>query len=531
MKKAEMIVVFLLSFFVLALSFYPIYSRYKQTPPDRVYVGTTFFTQDYAGYVSTIEQGIKGNILYQDKFTTEKVPQTFLYYPYLVIGHIGRIFGISSVWMYHISRFVLGFTYLLTIFWLIKTVFPKSVIKRLLAFLLVLFSSSIPGSRLSGMIAEVQIVNRFVIQPHFLLGNIALVLCLILFLKFLEKPRFKYALISGIIIFLTTIFRPSNMMLFLGVVFVFSIFKRFKTNNQLLITNILFFLPAIIYLFFLQKTIPDLPYFLYDKAPTNPFNVWDFILLEGPVFLILIIGSILVSLRANKVSVAISNWIPACRQAGLRRFTPRNDILILFLFLILNFLSIFFLPKIYPLNPLRFLQTPIFAITAILATGVIFKLSKNIIVISVITIIIFIVSFPTFILDLRHENKLYVDALYIWPPKEYVPALSYLDNKSHPEDKVLTYMSLSNLVPMLSGNTVYWGHGNETLKYNQKTPMVENFYKGKMTEADAQQFLSKNNIKYVLVGDEERWLGTIPKYPFLNRVFENSRLVIYNVAL
>ncbi|MBI3385043.1 hypothetical protein HY030_02520 [Candidatus Gottesmanbacteria bacterium] len=559
MKRFEYFIILLLSLVILFLSFYPIYYRYKTTPPDRTYVGTTFYTADYAGYVSTIEQGIKGRWTYVDKFTTEKLSETFLYYPYLLIGHIAGFLGIGSIWAYHLSRFLLGLIYLVSIYWLIAVIFSDrnrhsgessearriqnqdsgqarmtgsmiSSIKRIIAFFLVLFSSSFP-SKLSSIVAETQVVNRFVIQPHFLLGNIFLILGIILFLKYLEKPEKKYVILSGLMVFLVTVFRPSHVILYLATIGIYVIVStlasfwggsaswRRRLQNHLrtdsgqarmtmrqyfifFLTSLVFSLPGFFYLWYLKSNFNELPYFLYDGEGKNLFNLWDLVLLQGPMLLL-----------------AVSLFFRHSGKSG-----------ILLSFVAANVVLLFVLPKIYPLNPLRFLQTPLFAILAILATEAIFKLAKNLSLITLMFLITVTFSLPTLWLDFDHEVHLYVDAYYIWPPKEYLPALKFLESSSKPQDAVLTYKSLSNLVPMISGNTIYWGHTNETLNYNQKQIMVEKFYKGLMSDQEAQEFLKSNNIKYILVGREEKALGNF-HYEFLKKDFANLELELYNSEL
>jgi len=526
MKKIEYLIVLVLSLFVLIISFYPIYYRLKATPIDRFYVGTTFYTADYAGYVSTIKQGINGNFWYEDKFTTEKsFPKTFLYFPYLVLGRIAGFLGISAIAMYHLSRFVFGLFYLFAIYFLIKQIFAQenlaNLLKRLTAFIFVLFSSSFPIMRnavvtvpnLSRMIAEVQVFNRFVIQPHFLLGNISLIICLILFIRFWEKKNNTLLILSGFIVFFTTFFRPSNMILYLGVVFSFTLINsliffrssvKWGTDDlKFFIVNFLFFLPAISYLYYLQQKYPFLPYFLYDKENSGFLNLWDIVLLLGPVFL-LSLPSFLIFKNKNR----------------------DGKILLLILFIIVNFFLALILPNFYQVNSLRFVQTPLFVVFSILAAFSIFRLCKNIIVITIVVLVTVILSFPTLWLDFWHEVHLYYDAYYIWPPKEYMTGLKFLEDNSSSQDTVLTYQSLSGLVPMISGNTVFWGHTNETLDYHKKTSLVEKFYKGEMSEQEAKDFLEINGIKYILVGREEKGLGKF-LYGFLERVFENHEILIF----
>lgn len=507
----EKIFVVLFSLLVLALSFYPIYHRNKITPADRFYVGTTYYTADYAGYVAAIEQGRNGSWTYTDKFTSEDFPKTILYYPYLILGHIASIINLSSILMYHLARFFFGLLYLFLFYKIIKIVYPQNnrlgFAKRIIAFLLVLFSSSFVlwenstpvVSRIARMIAEIQVVNRFVIQPHFLLGNVFLLLCIFLYLKYENFQKLKYILLCGLVVFFAAFFRPSNVIVFLfGMLFLL----RWNFNRKRLVfysVVFLSFLPGIFYLWYLKNKYDFLPYFKYDYFNHAQFNLWDVFLVLGPVVFLFFF-----SLKSIK----------------------EKKILILCGFLAANFFCLFILPFFYPINPVRFLQTPMFGLLAILGAEGIFRISQKIVIIVLVTLTTLTLSVPAIWLDFWHEVNLYYDAYYIWPPKGYKNGLSFLKENSKPRDLVLTYMSLSSLVPMISGNSVHWGHANETLDYEKKQKLVEAFYAGKMTKTEGENFVKNNKIKFVLVGREEKTLGSF-QYDFLNRVWEDQDLSVY----
>lgn len=537
MKKIEFFFIFFISLLTLFLSFYPIIYRYQTTPPGRVYVGTEFFTEDFAGYVSTINQGRKGNIWYEDKFTSEELPQTILYYPYLIFGHLARFLGLSAPVMYHLIRLTLGALYLFAVYLLIKHFFPNQTkadsFKRIVTFLIITYTSSLFTSVLSQTTAEIQVFTRFLIQPHYLLGNIFLLFLIYLFIKFishLEDPTIrrgcgdlskeittlisfarndKMIVFSSITIFLLTFFRPSHTLIILLSVFLYAIYLLFKKSlsGKFFVYSLCIFLsslPGVFYLLYLKNTYPFLPYFAYDKNSIS-VSLVDFVFSFGLNLIFIIVGFFIL----------------------IRKKNTNQPTIFLFSYLAAIFFSLFIAPNLLPLNALRFVQTPTFIIVGLLTSLVIFKLTKNFYLIIASCVLVLVSSFPTLITDFRHQVKLYYDAYYIWPPKSYFAGFSFLEKNSRPEEIVLTYHSLSNLVPMFSGNTVYWGHGNETLNYQEKKMQVENFYSGKMSETEAKSFLSKNSVRYVLVGIEEKNLGW-RRYSFIKQVFTNPELTIYS---
>ena len=86
------------------------------------------------------------------------------------------------------------------------------------------------------------------------------------------------------------------------------------------------------------------------------------------------------------------------------------------------------------------------------------------------------------------------------------------------------------LIPALGGHNTYVGHFAETIDYNIKKPLAERFFRLDLNPGEAGLWLSENRIKYVLFtfydGDKLKFEN---RYPFLVKIFENSRSVIYAI--
>ncbi|MBI3981234.1 hypothetical protein HY345_04515 [Candidatus Microgenomates bacterium] len=524
MKKLEAFIVLCVSLVLLLLSFYPILYRYQTTPAGRLYVGTEFFTQDFAGYVSTINQGRKGEWFYKDKFTNENLPSTMLYFPYLLLGQVARILNLNALVMYHLARLGLGVLYLLLTYQITKLFFPQNSktdsLKRIISFLLIIFTSSLPmfiggkfsSSSLSQTTAEIQVFTRYVIQPHYLLGNILLLFLIFLVLRLISNVKKKNGNIfyfSFIAIFCLSFFRPSHSLLFILSLLIFNSYLYFTkglTKRIFLFSvgNLFFSLPGIFYLSYLKNNFPFLPYFSYDLNSGVGVSLTDFIFSFGLNFLLVFFGL----------------WFL------FKKRKLEGKVVFLYCYLCAVVLCLFILSQIIPINSLRFIQTPTFIIVGLLSSVVIFSQLKNIYLILATCCLILAFSLPTLLIDFRHQVKLYYDAYYIWPPQKYWEGFSFLEKNSKTSDLVLTYQSLSNLVPMITGNNVFWGHTNETLNYEKKKNQVEKFYRMEMKENEAKALLSKNSVKYILVGREEKFLGW-SGYKFLKKIFSNEEIEIY----
>jgi hypothetical protein len=525
--------VVVLSLIALAVGFSPNYHRDAITPAGRVYVGTTFYTPDYSGYVSTIEQGRQGRWTHVDKFTSERLPATRLYLPYLLLGHIASWLGLSAVFMYHLSRLVFGVAFLGVVYWLIAaTLTPGALpalpaaalpVARLGAFAFALGCAAWPvlgdgGLVLPGLsqgVAELQLSKRVLQQPHFILGNIAFVLGLVLLLKYLRTGGVTWVVLSGIVVLLTSFFRPSHTLALVVAALVLAAMQladvllrpgpRTALGRTLLFAavNALGLAVAAVYLRHLRTQFPYLPYFLYDVTPQpGQVTVVGWLLAQGPVLML-----------------ALAGVLRAWRDEGTR---------LLLAVLLTSVLMALVVPEVVAFNPIRAMQLPLFAILAILAVAALAgELRPR--ALAAAMLVFLVMSLPMAALEVRsalHEYQGALGAYNIWPPPGYLDGLRALGEVSRPTDVVLAEFSLSNLAPTFSGNTVYWGHPNETLDYERKRREVERFYRRQMSEAEAQEFLRVNDIRYVLIGIEEKSLGG-GRYGFLQRVFGNDVLEVY----
>lgn len=524
MYKIEVIIIGLISLFVLVLSFYPILYRYQTTPAGRTYMGTEFFTQDFAGYVSTINQGRKGEWFYRDKFTSENLPSTILYFPYLLLGQVARILNLNALVMYHLARLGLGVLYLLLTYQITKLFFSQNSktdsLKRIISFLLIIFTSSLPmfiggkfsSSSLSQTTAEIQVFTRYVIQPHYLLGNILLLFLIFSVLRLISNVKKRAGDLfypSFFAVFCLSFFRPSHSLLLILSLLIFNLYLFFtkQLNKRIFffsVGNLFFALPGIFYLSYLKNNFPFLPYFSYDLNSGVGVSLTDFIFSFGLNFLLVVFG-LGILFKKRKLE---------------------GKVVFLYCYLCAVVLCLFILSQIIPFNSLRFIQTPTFIIVGLLSPIIIFNLIKNFYLILVTCFLLILISMPSLFMDFKHQVKLYYDAYYIWPPQKYFEGFSFLEKTSKTTDIVLTHQSLSNLVPMITGNSVFWGHTNETLNYEKKKNLVEKFYQSEMKEDEARAFLSKNFVKYILVGREEKFLGW-RGYKFLKKIFSNEEIEIY----
>lgn len=81
------------------------------TVSDDVYqfLGIMFNPQDGATYISKIQQGVDGNWLFELRHTPEPHDGAALHFIYLLLGHVARMLGVSTIVVFHLARVVFSF--------------------------------------------------------------------------------------------------------------------------------------------------------------------------------------------------------------------------------------------------------------------------------------------------------------------------------------------------------------------------------------------------------------------------------------
>lgn len=118
----------------------------------------------------------------------------------------------------------------------------------------------------------------------------------------------------------------------------------------------------------------------------------------------------------------------------------------------------------------------------------------------------------------------------VYPLKDFMDGINFIRLNTSIKDVVLAYEAAGNYIPAYAGNFVYLGHAN-TPDEDEKLKIAARFFKGEMSEKEAKEFLTRENIKYIYFGPQERELGNINNllslYSFLTSVYTNNSVTIY----
>ena len=531
--------VFFLSLMVIFLSYYPSYRHFSRTPPNRVWAGTTFYSDDYAVYLHTLYQGIKGKWSVINKFTHEPHTGSLIHIYYLLAGKpiavAVKLFSPATppdqiaILAYHLLRFLSTIAFLGSAWEFVKAITRDNTI-RLTSWIFITLSNALPGryffptlSSWLPLLAEPEATTRFAGQSHHAFGSALMLASLTLLLKYQAKPSPRLLILAIIASFLNSWIEPNTSLASLLVIAIFVSHKLVtKSLSKPLASYCLsvasIAAPALIYFRLLNLTEPWKTLFLFDLSqhfnPTpvmliSAFGILSLLSLPG-LYLTLLKGKNLPKLINKDSAILIFSWIAA-------------------------FTILFFFSPLVKINRLRFYHQPLFVPLSLLATLAVFHFSR----ISkrypktfglALSLVLLLPSIPTTLASFKSRIHEYDDlSPVIYPSVNHVSAFRYLAANTPPDAVVLSLYTAGTVIPFFSGNTVYAANITETLNYSQKSRLATDFFQGKLAPAQAESFLKSIPVSYIYFAFQENQ-GLDPfSLPFLTPVYQNPEALIFQV--
>lgn len=495
--EAILVVFFILATVIVNLSTF--FYRCVTTPPGRVFVGTQFYSDDYAVYVADIKQGQEGRWLVEDKFTTEPHPASLIHEEYLLWGKLTGLLGLPPILAYHLGRGMFGLIFLVLIWLFLLKIFPRKedAWLRIASLFLICFGNGLPYL---SWLTDLDATQRFAPVPHYLLGFIGI---LGVFIGVISKKSWFWLGFFGI---LGGFALPSSLIVVVSVLLIYSLIQP----RTLLIVGFLLLVNLPFLIYYRQiLTVPPWSHILAAEAANRgPFTFREYLLAIGPIGLLGLFGLLVVKQKPKQV-VFLFSWVAA------------------------SFLWSFFLADAFRLNPTRFLQIPLYIPLSILTVLGLNQLFKKTWQVLLLTAVIVVMSLPTSVDSLKGQFRMYADyASLIYPEDFYLEAFDFLDKNTAADKNVLALYHGGNLIPFLAGNTVYLGHLQETLNYSSKVDRATLFFSGQLNPSQAKEFLVTNHLSLVYLGPQEKSYGgsqIIKAYPFLEPIFDNSQIIIFQL--
>lgn len=511
--------------------------------PGRVNPYWDNWPYDFNYYRSIITQGKNGRLTTLDKYTSENQTGKFLRVGYLGLGHLARIFHLDETTAYHLARILLGIIFVYLIYRLtVVCLFPIKPWLIPVAFFIALFVPGIPeiscqtDCRLVPRLWSLTYLDplrRLTFIPHFLWGQIAFILILLLLLD--QKKRLLLFLAgAGLFLGVTGLVHPPSLT-FIYPLLALTVLSLFWKKNltaefirKILLVTI-FSLPGLIYLF---SATASFPWNLtrQDLISLNA-NFIYFLLAMGPAFIIGTVAAIIIFLSKKQLPLSLiilSCWLLAI---SLLTFVKPN-----------SFYSQTSFIQVAPQIPA--------AVLSVYAGFIIYRKlrcylnrKKTIIVGLTAALVIFLPTLPTLYL-LYYDQFDYViyfakyslpnipyPPIIDYPPQDWMTGFYWLKKHSPAEAVVLSDFTAGNFIPTYGGNTVYYGHGSETYRLDEKKRAVIKFFSSD-NPGEQKNFLVNNRISYIYFGPQEKkYRQTELVIPGIKVVYKNPLVTIYQFNL
>jgi hypothetical protein len=194
---------------LLCLTVAPLGVAAAVAPPGHQFGGFVYEARDGVSYVAKATEGLAGQWLYHDPYTSEPQPRTLIYLPYLALGQLDRPLSLPPALLIQVARLGLAAALLFAVYRVVAAAFPDRG-RRRLGFLLVVLGGGVgalTGSHLdilgyhyvsldvavSGMVG----MDTLNLAPHILLACLGMAWVALLSARQETVPRAGTVLAAG----------------------------------------------------------------------------------------------------------------------------------------------------------------------------------------------------------------------------------------------------------------------------------------------------------------------------------------------
>lgn len=496
----------------------------RQTPKGWRFSGLTYNLRDQNTYLTWMAQARAGKFFFDNLYTGEKEQPGYCNILWWALGTFSRITGLSLISVYHGSRVVFIFVFLLLLDRFIGY-FLADERERWCAFLLIslgtgfgwllVLFSPLMKSVLS--CADLWIPEAFAFLsmlwfPHFVFSLILQVSIYWLFLAACERDRASWAIGAGALALLLGFTHTYHLPTVYVVVTMFALLNtemRWQSlKYAVLIVGLS--LPALIYFTAITRICPSMAAWKQQNICRSP-AIWWYVAGFGAIALLPLLFPRQLTKLADK--------------------SPRN------LFLLTWLLCNVALLYTYPLLPferrlVQGLQIPL----TLLSVQILFRVIRQVPRFATLQtrralLIGALVAFsmPTSLFHLT------VTSFRVLPPRspEYLSpdelaTIAYLRRNASADAVILAPEQQGMWLPLMTKRRVFVGHPGLTADYRCKSRLVQRFFAGKMSAQELRQLLQAHSVNFIYW--QRREDIHLPDSPLWVRVFHSSQMDIYRIA-
>lgn len=540
-SKSEWWFVGLIAGVIIIFTTIPMVVGFVATPTGAYFTGVhSLAPGDYYVYFSNILQTYDGHILFKDLYTTESGQYNIINIFWNFAGILGKIFSLSPLLAFHVVR-ILMIPVLLCALYCFASFFYKETMKRRVVFLFLCFSTGV-GGYFEWLFAKTEMVQGYYAKPmdlwvaesniflsmlhsgHMVLSLAILVLIFLLYLLALEKNKYLYSAISGILSLLLLSFHPFLFPVIVGVLLPYAIFLFIKkTENGIkhfyhLGIIVIWSLPMILYYGFM----------MFNDVVTEERARQNINLTTEPLLLLVGYGFLFI-----------------CAIGGIVRFfqKPEKDMKIYFLFIwILAQGILIYMPVNFQRRMVEGLQIPIVFFAVEFLWYIYYEIKKrmaNAFMVKyvlnnpIILIYILVALFaPSNLFVWARDIALYIEkSPLVYLSEEVVAPMKWLKKQGGEPMNILADVNSSYFISGIAGKTVFAGHAVETLYFEDKEKMVKKFFLDNTNDEAKMRFLQNYKITHIYYGKREKDLGEYrpEEKKYLTKVYSNGEVRIYKV--
>jgi hypothetical protein len=512
--------VLVVSILILAFGSLPIIAGYFAQTLDQRFIGTFFDRSDYAVHLAMMNYGEQGAWGYQFRFTTEPHSIAYVKIFYIILGHLGGWIHLPANVLFQAARLLFSLLACLSIYRLLRRVFPSQDQRRL-AFLLAMLGAGVGWFQvLFGLIsAENFPVDLWFIDayplfcfdlfPHFSAVIAAVAIAITAFLDHTRQPQWQNIAIIVTCAVFVQIVNPIAFILAdisMAGVFCFSCWQNRRLNFRLALSLgiiAVFQIPLLVYAFILLTRDPIWALFTSQNVTLSPSPI--FYLLGFGLFWPFVIAGIIKAIQEREPGIGWAIfWTISAFGLAYSPFNSQRRFLLV------------------ATVPLAVLATPaILDLSRWLSVRLRLKKYSGAVIITTLMSLSTLMLVGTYSLTMRSKPSA------LFEPAALVQAVDWLGKNGSSEEVVLASEPSSQLVAMRTPLRLYFGHVMETLHYDEKSLEVQAFFQGEL----AGEWLEAHGITWVIYGPHEAiWSEIPPEAPNLEIAYQNEQVIIYRIT-
>ena len=496
--------------------------------------GTSYYVIHGQGaYTAYIRESKEGAWKIYNPFTTRPSPGIYVQLFYVFLGKIAQIFSLDPVAIFMVTRVVAGLILFLATYWFIITILPVN----LQALAVVLALGLEPGPLVSEIknIASLAMARPVIFSyfpqelalrhfglPHHVLSEALGLLalgCVFLLVRKFSWPRL---LTIGILTIIGTLIMPAyNSVLVITVFAAWFVWSLMKGQTKKI-------MPAIITIVVCLGAAG-----IFTKLQMDSSDMWKYFNLDEKRWVtdgeivINYLSSILLYLPATVFLWIILHraWHRMAESARLTVVLATTWIVGPILYIPLTHLTIF------PLANFRLVDGYTYVPAGILAALGISEIAhaggKRIAMLSIALMLA-----VSLFLTVNYTRKTFEDQqrfftnVYLsndeWAPIRFLTTI--------PKNSGIMIMKyIGEIIPVYASVRVFLGETPGDMTWADRYQIAERFYSGQLTDSEARDIISREDISYVYWGqDEKPFLKTPSLYPnVLVPVFQTSAVTIF----